>query len=128
MRGGPNLIPRLLIATATRALPRGVSRDRYRREFASELPELGRTRQIGYALGVVTHIWALRTVLVKGVDSEHVSLLCRTNIHHHWRRQVSDEGASFETCTRCGKEKGPIERSDVENSGMAGGWLSGNVM
>ena len=128
MSARPGLVPRLVIATATRALPRGVSRDRYRREFAAELHELGRTRQLGYALGVLTHIRSLRIVLVKGVDSAHVPLLCRTNIHHHWRGQISDEGASFATCRRCGKEKGPIEGSNIEDFGMAGGWLSGNVM
>ncbi len=96
MSGRPHVLPRLLLATATRALPRGVSRDRYRREFAAEIYEMGRATQFRYALGVLTHIWSLRVVLVKGVDSAHVPLLCRTNLHHHWRRHTSDEDVAFE--------------------------------
>jgi hypothetical protein len=121
-------LPRLMIATATRVLPRGVSRDRYRREFAAELHGLSRGRQLGYACGVCAHVWALRIVLVKGLDAQDIPILCRTNIHHHWRKYVNEENVRFELCARCGKERGPIGRSDVENSGMAGGWLSGNVM
>lgn len=122
------LLPRFLIATATRALPRGVSRDRYRQEFAAELHELSRGQQLKYAGGVFAHIWALRVVLVKGVDSAHVPLLCRTNLHHHWRRYVNDERVTFELCARCGKEKDPIEQSNVADAGMAVGFGFGQVM
>ena len=113
------LVPRLLIATATRALPRGVSRDRYRQEFAAEIHDLGRTQQLRYALGVSAHIWALRTVLVRGIDAAHRPILCRTNSHHHWRRYTSPENVAFELCDRCGKEKDPIELTPAESAGGA---------
>lgn len=119
MSDRPNLTPRLLIATATRVLPRGVSRERYRREFAAELYGMGRGAQLHYAVGVFTHIWSLRVVLIKGVDAVHVPILCRTNIHHHWRRYTSDEKVGFEVCARCGKEKDPIELSRADNAGGA---------
>jgi hypothetical protein len=127
-KGTPaHLLPRLLITIATRALPRGVSRDRYRREFAAELFGLGRRQQLGYAGGAAVHILALRTVLVRGVDATHVPVLCRMNIHHHWMRHVSDEHIAFELCTRCGKEKDPVLRTREADAGAAIGFGFGNV-
>lgn len=71
-----------LLWTATLLLPRGVSRNRYRREFAAELYGRPRIRQLVYALAVCMHMWPLRTVLVHGSDISSLPLSCRTNLHH----------------------------------------------
>lgn len=94
-----------LLWVATLLLPRGVSRNRYRREFAAELYGRPRTQQLAYALAVCVHMWSLRTVLVHGSDIADLPLRCRTNLHHHWQKHVNDEGVRFQTCSRCGREK-----------------------
>lgn len=97
---------------ATLALPRGVSRDRYRREFAAELYGRPRARQLAYVLGVSVHMWPLRTVLVHGSDSLHLPFLCRAGLHHRWNKDVNDQGLPFHTCSRCGREReGPLVNS-----------------
>lgn len=101
-----------LLWAATLLLPRGVSRNRYRREFAAELHGQSRARQLAYALGVCGHMWSLRTVLVHGTDVCRLPFLCRTSLHHHWERYVSSEGLPFQTCSRCGREReGPLANS-----------------
>jgi hypothetical protein len=94
-----------LLWAATLLLPRGVSRNRYRREFAAEMYGQPGARQLAYALGVWAHIWALRTVLVRGTDVLRPPFACRTNLHHHWERFANDTGVRFQTCARCGRER-----------------------
>ena len=31
-------------------------------------------------------------------------LLCRLNIHHHWRVEHAPEGGNYRRCTKCGKD------------------------
>ena len=94
-----------MLWTATLLLPRGVSRNRYRREFAAELYGRPGLRQSTYALSVCRHMWSLRRVLVHGTAICRLPLLCRTSLHHHWQRHASDEGMPFHTCSRCGHER-----------------------
>ena len=101
-----------LLRAATLLLPRGVSRNRYRREFGAELYGQSRARQLSYALGACGKMWSLRTVLVHGSEVSRLPLLCRTNLHHFWEKYVNDEGLHFQTCSRCGREKeGPLANS-----------------
>lgn len=98
-----------LLWAATLLLPRGVSRNRYRQQFAAELYGQPRARQLAYALGVCGHMWSLRTVLVHGTDISRLPFLCRTNLHHHWEKHVNDKRLPFQTCSRCGREReGPL--------------------
>lgn len=94
-----------MLWAATLVLPRGVSRDRYRREFAAELYGRPRLRQVADALGICRHMWSLRWVLVHGTAVCRLPLLCRTSVHHHWERHANNEGVPFHTCSRCGQER-----------------------
>jgi hypothetical protein len=104
-----------LLWAATLVLPHGVSRDRYRREFAAELYGQSRGRQFGYALSACGSMWSLRTVLVHGAGINRVPFLCRTNLHHHWQNRISEEGLRFKTCSRCGRETGGLAGSSINS-------------
>jgi hypothetical protein len=99
---------------ATLLLPRGVSRNRYRREFAAEVYGQPTTRQLAYALSVCGHVWSLRTVLLYGDERARIPFLCRTNLHHHWQKHANDQGLVYRTCSRCGHEKGDLPGSGVD--------------
>lgn len=43
-------------------------------------------------------------------------LLCRTNMHHHWEYARNPDGARYERCARCLKE-----RPDGISAGAKGG-------
>lgn len=102
-----------LLRVATLVLPRGASRDRYRREFAAELYGRPQGHQLGYALSLCGHMWSLRTVLVHGAEITRIPFLCRTNLHHHWDNRVNEEGARFKTCSHCGREKGDLTGTSI---------------
>ncbi len=94
-----------LLWAATLLLPHGVSRNRYRQEFAAEMFGQPRRRQLAYSLRVCLHIWQLRTVLVHGAEAPRLPVLCRTNLHHYWEKHANEQHVPFQTCPRCGREK-----------------------
>ena len=101
---------RTLVATATLAVPRGPVRDRYRCEHLAELQALPEVHQLRYATGALTTSWALRQALIEGWDvtmsPSQLSkpLLCRLNLHHHWKWQYNPTGERYRRCQRCGKD------------------------
>lgn len=103
-----------VLSTATLLLPRGVSRTRYRQEFAAELYGQPPARQLGYVLSVCGHMGSLRAVVVHGSDGSRIPFLCRMNLHL-WQRRESDEGLPFRTCSRCGREKGNLAGTSVNS-------------
>lgn len=50
------------------------------------------------------------------------SLLCRTNLHHRWEYARTPDGARYERCARCLKERpGGISAGTKAGMGIAGG-------
>jgi hypothetical protein len=101
---------RVLIGVAVLALPSGAVRDRYRLEHLAEVHALGGNQQIRYAAGALTSAWTLRRALLEEWDvtiapSQYSKpLLCRLNLHHHWKLQYNPAGERYKRCTRCGKD------------------------
>lgn len=98
------------VALATRALPAGATRQRWREEFSADLFVLGRRQQATYTIGVLANAWALRSALRRGeptiVGSTATSrrpLMCRLNLRHRWRVVSTEDGNPHWECTRCRK-------------------------
>jgi hypothetical protein len=117
------VLPSGLVRIAVHALPRGVSRNRYRAEFLAELHGMPRGKQIRHASGVLAHVLSLRTAVTTeylALDAEVTMntttrrpLMCRLNLHHHWRKATTDDGSRFLQCSSCGKDdhwvNGPMD-------------------
>jgi hypothetical protein len=119
--------PSRLVRLAARALPAGISRNRYRDEFLAELHGMPRGRQMRHAGGILLHAGAMRTA----VTTDHLTgdmdvitstavrmpLMCRLNLGHHWRARRNEDGERFRECTRCGKDEyhgnGPRDASGL---------------
>jgi hypothetical protein len=117
------MTPGGLVRMATRALPAGHVRDRYRQEFLAELASYRAGRRLRYSIGVLTHVLALRTAI--GTESVPLAdrdfnevrkpLLCR--LHVHFRvRCVGSEGVAYHRCRRCGDDQYEYERGRDENN------------
>ncbi len=129
------ILPSALVRAAVHALPRGVSRNRYRTEFLAELHGMPRDQQIRHATGVLAHVLSLRTAvtteyLAGGADLMTTNvkvtkpLLCRLNIHHDWRIRANEDGSRYRQCARCGKYDDRIE-GDFSSGAMVFGGMSG---
>ena len=107
---GPTMWARTGVALATRALPAGPTRDRWRQEFRADLQVLGRRRQATYTMGVLANAWALRsavdreepTIMEKTVTTR-APLTCRLNLHHHWHVVSTEDGTRYRECRACHK-------------------------
>ena len=110
------LWPRQIVRAATRLLPQGPVRDRYRQEFLAELHGLHPTRQARHAFGVLTRCWALRVAITAphgaaATDMEIVfprrrgPLSCKLNLHHQWATLRTEDGKPYQQCQRCGKDE-----------------------
>ena len=119
--------PARMVRLATRALPAGAVRDRYRQEFLAELAGMSGSHQARHAAGILTHCLGLRSALRSvqaGPMEDAMSrptkpLLCRTNAHHHWEWAHTPDGERYIRCGRCLKEKG---------SSAGGQWTGGASM
>lgn len=113
-----------LVRLATRMLPPGDSRGRYRSELVADLSYLDRSHQLIYAGGVWSTAWALRRELTQERTMDDTisiptrPLACRLNLHHHWHVESTEDGSRYLRCTRCGKDEpynghGPLDGSFV---------------
>lgn len=98
---------------ATLLLPRGVSRNRYRREFAAELYGLSTAGQLAYAASVCGHMWSLRAVVIHGSDVTRIPFLCRTNIRHRWQSAADKVGPPVPTCSQCGRARPGMTEDNI---------------
>ena len=57
-----------LVRPATRLLPAGEARERYRWELFADLAALDRSHQLAYASGVLSTAWQLRRELTQEID------------------------------------------------------------
>jgi hypothetical protein len=116
----------LLVAMATRVLPSGPVRERYRKELTSELHDLETAGQLRHAIGFLASAWSLRRAvigadpLLGGVVKAFPSPLhCRLRLYHHYRLNSTEDGHRYLRCRSCGKDypgtgNGPVDQ------GMAG--------
>jgi hypothetical protein len=129
-------VPSRLVRLATRALPAGQLRERYRQEFLAELYGLSRSGQTGYAIRVLTRSPALRSAVctvrtalpeVAMTPSVRKPLLCRTHLHHRWAPARNPDGENYLRCRRCGTDLYDVERSSQPNIGGNLMGLNGNT-
>jgi hypothetical protein len=103
-----------VIATAIRLLPKGVVRDRYRRELTADLTVLKPHQRLPFALRSLASAPALRRATSgastapgrDGIAEPRKPFLCRTGLHHRWELAYTDDGKEFVRCERCLKERG----------------------
>lgn len=101
---------RVLVGAATVSLPSGAVRERYRREHLGELSALPSADQVHYAVGALMTSWSLRRAVSKEMDMSSTGtgagkpLLCRLNLHHHYRKQYNPAGEVYRRCSKCGKD------------------------
>ncbi|MFC8504012.1 hypothetical protein ACFUC1_16765 [Pedococcus sp. NPDC057267] len=104
---------RRAVRLASLGLPRGEVRDRYRREFVSDLSDLGAHAQVAYCVRVVVGVPALR-LAVRNTPSSPLEpimatttrpLRCRLTFHR-WEAAHTPDGQRFDRCARCHKERG----------------------
>jgi hypothetical protein len=123
--------PSHAVRLAARALPKGAVRDRYSAEFLAELPGLTEGQQTRHAIGVLTHVWALRAAVSSqgqpagGTDvlttrTDAIPLLCRLNLHHVWRWFSTDDGSRYRQCVRCDRDDHRT-RSPLDQNGFGVG-------
>lgn len=113
----------LLVALATRVLPSGPVRERYRREVTTELHDLEPRDQVRHALGFLGSAWSLRRA-VSGMDpvlegaapTFPAPLHCRLHLYHRYRLNSTEDGHRYLRCRSCGKDypgtgNGPVDES-----------------
>jgi hypothetical protein len=103
------------IRIAIRVLPAGAVRNRYEREFLSELHGLSSAQQFRYGLNTLRSSWRLRRAvgassaaplgeMTANVRTKSIPILCRLHLNHRWITQAADDGALYRRCRRCGKD------------------------
>jgi hypothetical protein len=102
----PLRLARAAIDLATALLPTPSARERYRAEFVAELYGLRGAAQLLFAVGVLTHALALRDALTR----ESSSFRCRVLGLHQWSRHSTEDGTRYQSCDRCGTDRGPAGR------------------
>lgn len=114
----PSQRPRRLaawtVSAASRGLPRGPVRDRYRQEFLAELYGMDSGRQMAHAMHIALALVPLRTAVrqnqlstpeVLMTTTATRPLLCVLNLHHVWHLEHTEDGGRYVHCLRCGKDR-----------------------
>ena len=119
-----------LVEAAAQVLPAG-QRERYAREFVSELYGLPRHHQLRHACQVLAHAWALRTVLASTTSEETAMtsttgrpLRCRLHLHQWDERENPETRERYEICLRCDAyRERPRAAPGAGAAGAAGGGM-----
>jgi hypothetical protein len=106
----PTRASQLAVLAAAAVLP-ATQRERYTREFFAELHDVGRSRQLRHALGLLAHAWSLRVALhdtsprPSGALTMRKSLRCTVHLHHYVVRRNGEVQPPdrYEQCTRCAR-------------------------
>lgn len=130
----PSWMTRTAVRAATAPLPGGLQRDRYRQELTAEAGSLPRRAQLGFALSLALHSFALRRALARSAPiltadqppPRHKPLLCRLHVRHVWHMQVTEDGQRYRRCVRCGLDDAGLVRHPFPDHGeMAGAFFFG---
>ena len=114
--GAPLGVARAGIGLAVRALPELDDRLRYRAEFLADLHDLPPTRQLGYAVGVLSQTFALRAALGASLTrAEEAAMTIPATRVPFWRCRVfrlhkrvsrsAEDGGRYLACAGCGRER-----------------------
>ena len=113
-----------MVRTATRLLPAGEVRRRYRWELAADLYYLDRSHQLTYASGVFSTAWQKRRELTQEIDpmndtntTSAIPLLCRLNLHHQWHLEFTEDNQRYSRCLRCGKDNPRVGGYGISGGG-----------
>ena len=102
----PTWWARAAVMLATRRLPVGEVRLRYRLELLAELWGMPPDRQATYAWGVLVTARTMRAAVLHPdpTAETRAPLGCRLNLRHRWHLLSSDDGKSrWRECRRCGR-------------------------
>ena len=112
MTGRPSVLARVGVALATRLLPAGPARTRYRDEFLAELHDLPPTAQLRHTAALLIRGTALRAALEEnpmGTTGARVPFWrCRVFRWHDFVRRSNPDGGLYQACRRCGRDRGPV--------------------
>jgi hypothetical protein len=111
MTGRPSVLARAGAALATRLLPTGTARTRYRDEFLAELHDLTPAAQLGHITALLIRGAALRAALEDAVDTMGARVpfwRCRVFRWHDFVRRSNPDGGLYQACRRCGRDRGPV--------------------
>jgi hypothetical protein len=121
-------IARAGVGLAVRALPDLHDRLRYRDEFVAELHGLPPGEQLRYTAGVLSQTFALRAALGSApsrVEEDAMTLTrtrfywrCRVLRVHHWVVRSTEDGGRYNTCLRCGRDRGDVTPGSGPNVGF----------
>jgi hypothetical protein len=99
------------VSLSVHVLPPGTTRQRYQQELLAELYGLPARQATACALGMAVNAPALRRAVGKHPEGTlevtmhtHRPLVCRLNLHHHYRIQHTEDGGRYLHCPRCGKD------------------------
>jgi hypothetical protein len=103
------------------------ARNRYEREFLSELFGLNSWQQTRYALDVLIHTVSLRIAIHERARSSELAmsktprrpLPCQLNVRHRWTIEITTDGGRHQRCFRCGKDRTEVDYSDHDTSAGA---------
>jgi hypothetical protein len=122
----------MVVLAATKALPAGPVRERYRQEFLADLHVFDRRARLAFAFGVLCDALALRAavggdeapVAERDFSLTHKPLFCR--LHLHFRvRCVSADGDVYHRCRRCGDDQYEYELHPKDERNVAGNIIMG---
>ena len=128
-------LPDRAVRAAAALLP-APARDRYEREFLSELFGMSTRQQARYALDVLLHTASLRTAVSQqattselSVAPPHRPLPCRLNVRHRWVTKSATDGGRYQQCRRCGKDRTEVDSNNFggKNAGAAISALAGGL-
>jgi hypothetical protein len=116
------------VGLAVRALPGLDDRLRYHEEFLADLHGLTPAQQLRYTAGVLSQTLALRAALGSApsrVEEDAMTLTrtpfywrCRVLRFHHWVVRSTEDGVRYNTCVRCGRDRGDVTPSSGPNVGF----------
>jgi hypothetical protein len=117
-------LPDRTVRLAAALLP-STARNRYEREFLSELFGLTTGQQARYALDILIHTSSLRAAVrteaseATMTEAPHRPLTCRLNLHHRWVTKLTSDGGRYEQCRRCGKDRTDVDHHNHDTSSGA---------
>jgi hypothetical protein len=127
-------LPDRSVRFAAALLP-ATARDRYEREFLSELFGRSTWQQTRYAVDILVHTASLRIAVRQDghapdtITTTHprAPLLCRLR-RHRWVTKSTNDGGRYQQCRRCGKDRTEVDDNDFGGkvagaaiAGLAGG-------